>query len=223
MFYDSLVTICMTLGHRPKELRATLESLGPEITSLPFLAINDFGDQETNDLFLELCPHGRIIDMRGKVGHNRAIDALYGHVQTPYIFHIEDDWTFTRTDFLEDALKLLTSDPKVTMVLLRDLDNIRILPGKEDKVIEGETLGIPWVRLDQTSDKWFGYTFNPHLSKKQTWLDLGGFSQFRGEMHVSRHFRQQDRYCLLLDPGACHHAGAKNSNRKRMQRERKKN
>lgn len=219
MFYNSLVTICMTMGNRPDELRTTLNSLSPELRALPFIAINDFQDEETNRVFKEIVPHGKIIDQRGQIGHNRAIDATYGQVQTPYIFHLEDDWTFTRTDFLEDGLKLLTSDPAVTMVLLRDRNDMRIKAELEDKIISGETSGISWLRLDETSDKWYGYTFNPHLSRKQTWLDLGGFAQFRGEMHVSRHFRHQNRYCLVMDPGACHHGGAKNSVRKKMHRE----
>jgi len=218
MFYHDLVTICLTMGNRPDELRTTLESLGDNIRSLPTIAINDFGDKPTNRMFRKLCPHGKIINMRGNVGHTKAIDAIYGHVQTPYIFHMEDDWTFTRSDFLEDALNLLTSDDKISMVLLRDLDNIPLAKKHPDKVIHLNTNGIPWARLDQTTEKWFGYTFNPHLSRRSTWLDLGGFAQFRDEGVITVKFREKGQYVAALKPGPCYHAGAHHSVRKERRR-----
>lgn len=214
MFYHSLVTICITMGNRPDELRSTLESIGPDLRSLPFIAINDFQDKETDKVFKEIIPHGRIIKQRGNIGHTRAIDAIYGHVQTPYIFHMEDDWTFTRTDFLEDALKVLTSDDQISMVLLRDLQNIPLAKKHPDDVIHLETSGVPWARLDKTSEKWFGYTFNPHLSRRSTWLELGGFAQFRGEGIISQYFRDHGYYVATLKPGPCYHAGMNHSVRK---------
>lgn len=219
MFYSSLLTTCLTMGNRPEELRETLSSLGNVLSDIPVLAINDFGDAESTAVFREMCPHGRVIDTRGSVGHMRAIDALYGHVQTPYIFHMEDDWTFTRTDFFEDALNVLTSDDKISMVLLRDLGNIPLAKQNPDKVLHKTTRGIDWARLDGTCDKWFGYTFNPHLSRRETWLDLGGFSQFRGEGVISQHFRDIGRYVAALTPGPCYHAGAQHSVRKLKRRQ----
>ena len=56
------ITLCLTIGKRPKELEESLSSL---LSFLPFrhiIAINDFGDELTNDVFTKLCPHGTLIN-----------------------------------------------------------------------------------------------------------------------------------------------------------------
>ena len=44
----------------------------------------------SSDLFLWLATGDRI-------GQIRAVDAAYRHVQTPYVFHCEDDWWARRS------------------------------------------------------------------------------------------------------------------------------
>ena len=51
---NNLVTACITMGRRPQLLRETLRSLLPLLSSMPVLAVNDFGDDETNAVFREL-------------------------------------------------------------------------------------------------------------------------------------------------------------------------
>lgn len=201
-----LITHCLTIGRRPDLLRQTLDSMGP-LRALPALAINDFGDAETSAVFTELCPNGRIVGPGHHLGHHPAIDAMYGHVTTPFIFHNEDDWQFNRLDFLADALTLLQADPAISMVCVRNSGDIP-MPDKDRKKITVETAaGIRFERLDHTHDQWYGFSFNPHLVAKSLWQGLGGYSGFERERHISRHLKRQGRYVAYLLPPACHHIG----------------
>ena len=52
----------------------------------------------------------------------RANSINCGHLckvkKTPYIFHCEDDWVYTRGNFIEDSLKILKTDDKIIQVWL---------------------------------------------------------------------------------------------------------
>ena len=37
----------------------------------------------------------------------------YKKVKTPYIFHCEDDWVYTRNKFIEDSFKIMSTDEKI--------------------------------------------------------------------------------------------------------------
>ena len=54
-----------------------------------------------------------------RVGQIRLIDQAYARVDTPFIFHLEDDWEFYRSGFMEKSRALLERDPKILLVQLR--------------------------------------------------------------------------------------------------------
>jgi hypothetical protein len=204
---NDAITVCMTMGRRPDLLRQTFESLGAELDGLPVLAINDFGDSETNEMFAQVCPQGRRIDLGRQVGHHPAVDALYGEVRTPFIFHLEDDWGFHRQGFLGQARALLQSDPGISIVCLRDVSDFPQSVDWGDAPRSVHDDAGDYVRLDHLHDQWHGFTFNPHLGRKALWERLGGFSGFRKERHISRHVRGQGQFTAYMDPGACAHIG----------------
>lgn len=205
------ITICMTMGLRPDYLEQTIESLGPQLRLLPIVAINDFGDAPTNRMFDRLCPHGQRIDLGQRVGHHPAVDAMYAAVSTPYIFHIEDDWAFTRTDFLPEAIALLDEAPDLTSVCVRALDDMPIAPDRADRVQHDQIGGIAFARMTRVHMRWYGFSFNPHVIRRETWAGLGGYSGFGKEKDISRHMREAGRHVAYLEPPACHHIGAEHS------------
>lgn len=203
---SGLVTHCLTIGRRPDLLEQTLESLH-ELPPMPTLAINDFGDAATNDVFEALCPQGHLIGPSHKLGHHPAIDELYQHVATPFIFHNEDDWQFSRVDFLNGALRLLAADPLITCVCLRDTQDMPLIPADRAKIVNGERAGVEYQRLDALHKQWHGFTLNPHVSRKAMWEELGGFSRFKKERHISRYLRARGGYVAFLLPPSCVHIG----------------
>src|SRR5215467_1361673 len=54
-----------------------------------------------------------------RVGQIKLIDQAYGRVETPFIFHLEDDWEFYRSGFMEKSRAILQTDPSTILVWLR--------------------------------------------------------------------------------------------------------
>lgn len=200
------ITHCMTIGRRPDLLRQTLSTL-ETLPQIPTLAINDFGDPETNAALADVAPWARLVGPGHQLGHHRAVDALYAHVTTPFIFHNEDDWAFHRTDFLPQALDLLQSDPKIACVCLRATQDIPAIDAQRDQISDHVSGGIRYQRLDHLHPQWYGFTFNPHLSRKSLWADLGGYASFEKERHISRHLKAEGYFAAYMLPPACSHIG----------------
>lgn len=206
MDHHDRITLCLTIGKRPEELRQTLTSL---LALYPFkhiIAINDFGDRETSEVFKALCPQGMLIDLGHQVGHHRAIDEMYRYVKTPYIFHGEDDWLFDGLPDLEKVFQLL-EQREIVGVCLRKISDFSF--GDEDlKRIEGfESQGLKLARLTALHEQWYGFTFNPSIIKRETYQAIAPLSRFQKERHLSRLFRQEGRYVAYFQEGFCSHIG----------------
>lgn len=201
------VTLCLTIGKRPDELAQTLDSLLSKIAFKHIIAINDFGDEATNQVFKDKCPDGQLISLGYNLGHHKAIDYMYQQVTTDYIFHCEDDWFFDSTPDIAAAIATLDSQPQVTAIGFRKYDDFLYTAEERNAVkpLDGELAA--YVRVDHLHDQWYGYSFNPHLAKKSVWQNHAPFAQFKKERHISRHLRQKGLYMLFLKHGNCHHIG----------------
>ena len=64
---------------------------------------------------------GRITWLQNEIrmGQIYSIDRAYAEVQTDYIFHCEDDWTFQQGSFMSLSKEILDAHPEVIMVSLR--------------------------------------------------------------------------------------------------------
>lgn len=203
---DYRVTMCMTIGRRPDLLQQTMHSLAG-LPAMPVIAINDFGDPETNAAFAAACPTGKLIDLGRKVGHHPAVDELYRQVTTPYILHNEDDWGFSRVEFLDAACRLLEIDQKISVVCLRDTDDMPLTATERARIRVEEQAGVRYQLLDDLHKQWHGFTFNPHLTRKAMWEGLGGYSSFKKERHISRDLRSKGFHVAFILPPACKHIG----------------
>ncbi|MBF7695945.1 glycosyltransferase [Acinetobacter rathckeae] len=208
----SNITLCLTIGRRPQLLRQTLESLFKHAQFEHIIAINDFGDEETNVVFKELCPHGKLICLGQQLGHHPAVDHMYKQVNTDYIFHCEDDWYFDDLPDFQQMYQLLSNSSDISNICLRQYTDFPLSPEEKEKIQFSNVLGIDIVRLDPLHAQWHGYTFNPHIAKKQIWQNFDcHFAQFKKERHISRVLRAQGKYTAYLKHGACHHIGEHDS------------
>jgi hypothetical protein len=55
-----------------------------------------------------------------RLGQMGTIERYTPLIQTPYVFHLEDDYEFFAGGFIELSLKILDSDPNISQVLLED-------------------------------------------------------------------------------------------------------
>lgn len=201
------ITLTLTIGRRPDLLAQTLKSCLSSISFSHIIAINDFGDEPTNLVFRQLCPDGMLISHPSPTGHHAAIDRLYCEVKTPYVFHCEDDWLFDSIPDVQGAIDLLSRDQALTSVCFRQVRDFGLTAEQLSQVTNVTSGTATYHRLDGLHEQWHGYTFNPHLIATDTLLDIGSFSRFKKERHVSRWLRKQGRHVAYIEPGNCHHIG----------------
>lgn len=132
---------------------------------------------------------------------------MYDLVKTKYVFHCEDDWMFDGEIPIQAILKLLDSQPELSEVCLRKVEDIPMSEEEKSKILTCEAAGLHYDRLDPLHDQWHGYTFNPHITTLKNWETLGSFKQFKKERHVSRYLRAQGKHVAYLKPGYCSHIG----------------
>lgn len=201
------VTLCLTMGKRPEELKRTLQKLLALQSFARVIAINDFRDEPTNQAFLEVCPDGELICLDRQLGHHGAVDYMYGKVQTPYVFHCEDDWLFDESLDLNKAISLLNALPAAAQVCFRDLQDCYLTDEEKKQAKRCNEQGVDYYRIDHLHPQWYGFTFNPSVFRIDLWRSLGSLSSYKKERHISRKLRSQGQYTVYMAPGPCTHIG----------------
>ncbi len=201
------ITLTLTMGGRPEALRKTFSSLKPLFQPEHVVAGNDFRDAACSAILKEFFPDAVEIFPKQHLGHHKIMDAILANVETPYVLHIEDDWLFNENLDLETARQLLVHLPSISQVCFRDISDFH-LNSEDASRIERMDLGwTQFARLDKLHEQWHGFTFNPSLMQVQLLREIGSFTCFKKERHISRFLRKKGRFVAFLEPGACVHFG----------------
>lgn len=113
-----------------------------------------------------------------RVGQIRLIDQAYAQVTTPFIFHLEDDWEFYRSGFMERSRAFLESDPRWLLVWLRAWNDTNGMP------LSSFAPDRSWgMMATNFAGCWHGFTFNPGLRRLREYQMLGSFSKQTLTMH----------------------------------------
>jgi hypothetical protein len=140
-----------------------------------------------------------------KLGQMRSIDKLYASLDTPYVLHLEDDWGFTRGLDLEAVTDFLTVRPDISVVCIAHREyNARFAPFAR----RTEHAGIPYLVWDlDAHPKWFSYSFNPSIARRDFWCEVGPFERFVTEENLSLYCKARGMRIALVDPGIAEHIG----------------
>lgn len=141
-----------------------------------------------------------------RIGQIVAIDYAYSRVTTPYIFHMEDDWEFYESGFIEKSMQILRLESKCLQVWLRALNDTNGHPC-ESQVYS--RLGISWQRLvqDYQKRKWHGFSFNPGLRRLADYIETGGYGHltefdfndpWKSEMAIGKFYRDRGYFAVIL-------------------------
>lgn len=149
-----------------------------------------------------------VADMRvnlPKLGQMRSIDAHYATIDTPYVFHLEDDWGFTRAIDLERVTAFLEARPDIAVVCIAH----RIYDPRFQKSARKETHGgIDYLVWDlDAHPKWFSYSFNPSIARLSLWREVGPFANFTTEENLSKFLKDRGMRIALVVPGIADHIG----------------
>lgn len=167
----SATTVVITSCNRHDLLARTLQSFvdfntDPHIARI--LVVEDGPGDPT-----EVCRRygADLIRCGERVGQIRAIDLAYSKVETPFIFHLEDDWEFYRSGFVEKSRVILDIDPSTLQVWLRAWDDTN----KHPRSFESPD-GSFGVMATNHAGCWHGFTFNPGLRRLADYKRLGTFA-----------------------------------------------
>jgi hypothetical protein len=202
---DRDVTVCLTSCGRWTLLEKTISSLVSYWDGKPpasFYIHDDSGEQNPTlmkELDLFLMRHWQIMadwTFSNRKGQPHAIDMAYMLVQTPYIFHCEDDWEFYNSGFIGDSRSVLEAEPKCASVWIRHPEDRNM-----HTVLPGVKLTKQGVRYQQLATRhkgnWHGMTWNPGLRRLSDYLAMGKFTdmcEWRANDHIISEMQFNKKY-----------------------------
>jgi hypothetical protein len=174
-----------------KRFIITEDSMDPVI----FLKCKDLNYKKYNNKL-------EFIFNENKLGQARSIDSAYSKIDTPYIFHCEEDWSFYNPGFIEKSIAILEADktvlqgwirPKSDKILndinsnvykIGDVEVRDVLP-KSFLVKNGIAPGKDLIVRD-----YMGFSWNPGLKRLSDYKLLrNGYSGFEAEHMIDTFYR----------------------------------
>ena len=140
-----------------------------------------------------------------------AVDRLYDRIETPYIFHCEDDWWLSAEDFISPSKAILEQFPEVKIV--------RLTGGEARPYPEGErrftvcfggesTAEFRYSRYGGSGGRFGAFTFNPGLRRRSDYLEyFAPYAHFAGEPYISSHGQALGHREAILENVFARHTG----------------
>jgi len=223
---SALITMCVTACGRHDLLQKTLDSFFKLATGheLRVLVSEDMGTpDQCEGLIARYGPRITVFRNEPRLGQVGAIDMLYARVQTPYVFHCEDDWLFeNNAHFLEESIDVLEYDQLVHQVWLRE-HNGKSCVGHPLGDVSKTPKAAQYRRVELRGDGWCGFSWNPGLRRMTDYRRMfpDGFSAFKRhrdpagpyensgevERRCSVHAQRLGYRAAILEHPTCRHIG----------------
>lgn len=151
------VTLTMTTCKRLDLFLETVDTLRKCVKDLDqhikeWIIVDDNSSMQDRTIMQQKCPWARfIMKTPFQKGHVHSMNIILKQVDTPYVLHVEDDWSFFRAgNFIQYALDIFEAEPQCGQVLFND--NYVELPDEHGLI---PTIG----QLKATSS---GYVYRVH-------------------------------------------------------------
>ena len=196
-----------------------------------WICVDDLSSDEDRAKMKRLYPFFEFINKEySQQGHPTSMNLLRERVNTPYMFHIEDDWRFyCERSYILDCLDVLTSNPTLGQCLVnrnyaevpRDID----VPGgfwyktrmgnryyiHEHAVTDQDKENyVQKYGNKPNSSYWPHFSFRPSLVKKHIIDDLGEFNTNKNvhfEMEYADRYVRKGYKSAFLESIYCKHIG----------------
>ena len=200
------VTVCVTSCARPDLLAQTLASFRKFHTVPKMIVCEDSGDERMRGWLNEHCPEAKILFGSVKTGMMASIDRLYAAVETPFIFHLEDDWRFDGPVDFALAKRVLDADPKVSIVCVRSFTELKARHRARAAALPAGGAGLRVMPAD-AHPQWYGYTSNPGTLRRAFWERYQPVARTRHD-DLSEIAKRDGFRVAYVTPGVAHHIGA---------------
>ena len=231
------VTVVLTSCGRLDLLTKTIESFN-KFNTYPitkFIFIDDSGDikfkKKANKILTSLLKKYdySLIFNENRQGQIKSVDYAYSMVETPYIFHLEDDWEFYESYFIEHSFKLMDEDSKLITVWIRELNDTMDHPvGKEYKFAtyleENQPLFVLKFFYLEDFKGWSGFSFNPGLRRYKDYKAISPFTKHISdkltnipeslleiELAISKKYGELGFKAAIFEKGYVKHIGWENT------------
>ena len=205
----STVTFVMTSCGRFDLLRQTLRSFFEHV-DYPiehYIFTEDSGDEAINEVIKEFGIEDKttVIINNPQLGLLKSIDKAYALIKTPYIFHCEDDWEFSKATKIASTIGLLENDPHALQVYLRNPNECQPLAIKEPLK---DFKDVRYRKIDPfCHPEWFGYSTNPGIRRTEDYHRLDSYAEYKNEIGLSKAYKRLGFYMLMLENGGLKHIG----------------
>lgn len=168
-------------------------------------------------------------------GHPQSMNIIRKVVETPYIFHMEDDWKFfEKRNYISELLEVLGTQNNIMQCLINknygEKDSDINIKGGDFRVTNTGTRYIvhEWVNNDNSREKWDNkhgtgphcnywphFSFRPSLFKRSIFDRLGSFNEkiSHFEMEYSEKYARAGYESAFLEGIYCLHIGRLTSER----------
>ena len=148
-----------------------------------------------------------LIFNKKKKGQIQSIVDTYNLIKTPYIFHCEDDWVYTRENFIEDSLKILQTDDKIIQVWLESKESASRLDIFEYGPLQ--KVGKIGYRRVYCKDGWeWGYfSFRPGVKRMSDYNLIGGYEKYKNELDIGVTYKKKGFYTVIIEDPAVEDIG----------------
>ena len=134
-----------------------------------------------------------------KKGQIQSIVDAYKLIKTPFVFHCEDDWIYTRNNFIQDSLKILEYDPKIIQVWLESkesasrLDIFSYGPLKKYK-------GVGFRKVFcKEGWEWGYFSFRPGVKRLEDYNLIGGYENYKNELDIGVSYKKLGYYTVIIE------------------------
>jgi hypothetical protein len=199
------VTVCVTSCARLDLLERTLESFRGLNPGGRFLLSEDSADPAAIAAVRAAYPDIPVLDGPQRLGLMNSIDRLYSRVETPFIFHLEDDWLFEAPVDWDGAIKLLTERADVANVTVRAFDEIKPKYSMRSSTYELDGRQFRIMRADAHAE-FFGWSPNPGLIRTSLYAAYAPFTRLLPDQ-MSALIKSEGQVQAYLLPGVARHIG----------------
>jgi len=192
-----------------------------------WLCVDDNSSQEDRKKMYENYPFFNFYFKKySEKGHPQSMNIIKQMVQTPYIFHLEDDWKFyIKRDYISDCLKVLDHDQRLGQCLINknyaetesDIDVLGGFPHKTKNNLRYFVHEYAPTNNDlldfykrhgngKQSAYWPHFSLRPSLLRKEILNEIGDFDETVShfEMVYARKYSKKYKSAFLENIHAIH-------------------
>ncbi len=196
------ITFVLTSCGRVELLNKTLDSFfhfnDYEIEEM-FLVEDSLNQNVYEDIKKKWGGKLTLLFNKKKRGQIKSIVETYKLVKTPLIFHCEDDWIYTRKNFIKDCLKIMDYDEKIIQVWLESKESASRL----DIFDYGELQKVGNVGFRRVFCKegweWGYFSFRPGIKRMCDYELIGGYGNFKNELDIGVEYKKRGYYTVIIE------------------------